>query len=184
MTDEMSELPDRKVLDWLGINAVGIPRYLCPLNLTVNEDSKYDLQIFQQVAELLAATIWAEIIRSASWPYCLAGCSCLLASGRAEFFDDLCFRFEMGSFIAPQIAVTLGLLHGSSARAFFETLLSDPIVQENPKQAVSINEVLSRIGHPVTKNVQASSWDALQLDDAILAEEVVKEHWDFWKTRL
>ena len=124
------KLPDKKVLEWLGSASKGVPYYLCPLNLMWSADGvEHDLNVFRRVAEKLAAEprYWAEIIRDASWRHSLAGCACLLASSRHEFFDELSFRFREGSWIAPQIAVTLGLLHASAARPFLESLLGDPV---------------------------------------------------------
>jgi hypothetical protein len=126
------DLPDKNILEWLGVDSERVPYYLHPLNLVWSkEGAEHDLKHFRQVAEKLEADLdyWAEIIRDAHWRPSLAGCTCLLVSPRHEFFEELCFRFRAGSFIAPQIAVTLGLLHGSAAGPFFESALDDPILR-------------------------------------------------------
>lgn len=141
------QIPDKKVLEWLGTDSKGVPYYLHPLNLVwSNAGVEHDLEIYRRVAEELAKdrAYWAAIIRGASWRHSLAGCTCLLASRRREFFDDLCFRFREGSFIAPQIAVTLGILHGVAARPFLESILDEPSLRRRTKQAVSAHRVLTR----------------------------------------
>ncbi len=179
-------LPDRKVLDWLGIDSRGVPYYLNPLNLVWSDEGvEHDLAVFRGVAERLALDMpyWAEIIRSGSWRHCLAGCTCLLVSSRREFFDDLCFGFRQGSFVAPQISVTLGLLHGSAARPFFESVLGDPALRNRPKESASAYEVLLRLGAQPTHETLNPGTD-LDQGDAMVAEQVVAEHWDFWSERV
>jgi len=180
-------MADRKVFDWLGIDAKRVPYYLHPLNLVwSNEGVEHDLQVYRRVAELLAAepVYWAEIIRESSWRHSLAGCVCLLSSRRHEFFDDLCYRFRAGSFVAPQIAVTLGLLHGPADRPFFELVLNDPALRRSPKQAVSAHRVLLRLGAQPPYDISVSSWSDFERDDAMVADKAVVEHWDFWSSRM
>jgi hypothetical protein len=138
------------------------------------------------VSDRLAADFhyWAEIIRDASWRHSLAGCTCLLVSSRREFFDDLCFRFREGSFIAPQIAVTLGLLHRSAARSFLESALDDPALRGRPKQAVSAHQVLQCLGGQPKHDVTFKDGTTLDRDDARIAEQVAVKHWDFWSKRV
>jgi hypothetical protein len=180
-------IPDMKVVEWLGNDSKGVPYYLHPLNLVWSEAGvDHDLEIFRRVAEKLAGVpaYWAEIIRSAAWRHSLAGCTCLLASQRHEFFDDLCHRFRAGSFIAPQIAVTLGLLHESSARTFFEQFLDDPALRDKPKQAVAAHRVLLHLGAQPAHNISIDTWSEFEHDDAMIGEKVVAAHWDFWSKRV
>jgi hypothetical protein len=180
-------LPDKNVLEWLGVDSRGVPYYLNPLNLVwSSEGVEHDLNVFRQVAEKLGTDLnyWAEIIRAASWRHSLAGCTCLLVSSRHEFFEELSFRFREGSFIAPQIAVTLGLLHGSTARLFLESALDDPILRNRPKQAVAAHQVLLRLGAQPKHNITVEALDAQGRDDAMLADQVVAKHWEFWSGRI
>ena len=90
----------------------------------------------------------------------------------------------MGSFIAPQIAVALGLLHGAAARPFLESTLDEPSPQQRPKEVVSAHRVLVRLGiHPI-REISVDAWPVIERDNAILADKVVAEHWDFWQPRL
>lgn len=178
-------MPDNKVLEWLGNDSKGGPYYLHPLNLVwSNEGVEHDLKLYRQVADKLAADhdYWAEIIRAASWRHSLVGCTCLLVSSRHDFLDDLYFRFREGSFIAPQIAVTLGLLHGSAARPFLESVLNDPALRSRPKQVVSAHRVLLRLGAQAKHEISFEAWR--DQDDAMVAEQVVAKHWEFWANRI
>jgi hypothetical protein len=187
MSNSSSEMADGRVFDWLGLDAKSVPYYLHPLNLVWSDEGvDHDLQIYRRVADLLDAepACWAGIIREASWRHCLAGCACLLASRRHEFFDDLCHRFRAGSFVAPQIAVTLGLLHGAAARPFFESVLGELTLRSSPKQAVSAHRVLLRLGGQSSHEVSVDSWTGFEHDDATMADKIVCEHWSFWSLRV
>lgn len=181
------QLPDKKVFEWLGNDSKGVPYYLCPLNLTwSNEGVDHDLKIFRRVAEQLAAEpeYWAEIIRTVSWRHTLAGCACLLASSRHEFFDDLCFRFREGSWVTPQIAVTIGLLHGAAARSFFESVLGDSVMRNRRRQSVSALRILQRLGANPKDDIALDSGNAADQEEAMVTDEVVAEHWEFWSKRV
>ena len=187
MSSAAPEMADGRVFDWLGLDSKRVPYYLHPLNLVWSDEGvEHDLQIYRRVADLLAAdsAYWAEIVRESSWRHCLAGCTCLLASRRHEFYDDLCYRFRAGSFVAPQIAVTLGLLHGAGARSFFESALDEPAFRRSPKQAVSAHRVLLHLGAQPRHDVSLNSWTEFERDDALLADKVVSEHWSFWSSRV
>jgi hypothetical protein len=178
---------DMRVFEWLGAETNGVPHYLRTLNLVwSDEDVEHDLAIYRRVAERLAGepAYWAEIIRESSWRHCLVGCACLLASARHEFFDDLCYSFRAGSFVAPQIAVTLGLLHASKARPFFESVLEESALRRAPKQAVSAHRVLSCLGADPAHHISVNIWSGFERSDAMVAEKVVAEQWHFWSSRV
>lgn len=180
-------MADRRVFDWLGLDVKGVPYYLHPLNLVWSDEGvEQDLRVYRRVADLLAAdpAYWAEIIREASWRHCLAGCACLLASRKHAFHEELCHRFRAGSFVAPQIAVTLGLLHAAAARLFFESALDDPVLRRSPKQAISAHRVLLRLGVQPHHNIAVDSWSEFERSDAMVADKVVSDHWSFWSGRL
>jgi hypothetical protein len=180
-------MPSTKVFEWLGTDSKGVPYYLHPLNLVWSEAGvEHDMVLYRRVANQLAAdpVYWAEIIRDASWRHSLAGCTCLLASRRSEFFDELCYRFRAGSFVAPQIAVTLGLLHRSSAPSFFKSFLDEPQLRSSPKQCISAHRVLLRLGKQPTHEISVEAWNDYEKGDAKLADEVVTAHWDFWSNRI
>jgi hypothetical protein len=114
----------------------------------------------------------------------LAGCTCLLVSRRHEFFDELCHRFRTGSFVVPQIAVTLGLLHGAAARSFFESFLNEPGLCSHPKQAISAHRVLVRLGAQTKHYISVKDWHNRERDDAMAADQVISAQWDFWSSRV
>ena len=184
--DSTREVPDGRVFEWLGTDAEGVPYYLHPLNLCWSaQGADQDLQIYSRVADLLAAVpdYWAKIIRETNWRHSLVGCTCLLASRRKEFFEELCYRFRAGSWVEPQIAVTLGQLHGTASRAFFESALEEPAFRRKPKQAVSAHRVLLHLGVDPKHDIIVDSWTDFELDDAMIANEVVRAHWSFWSGR-
>ena len=176
-----------RIFDWLGVDSKGVSYHLHPLNLVWSDAGvEHDLQVYRRVADLLSTdkTYWAQIIREPNWRYSLAGCTCLMASRRCEFFDELCYRFREGSFVAPQVAVTLGLLHGAAARSFLERFLDDPAIKQRPKQAVSAHQVLARLGLEPAQKVSVESWTGFERDDAMTADSVVSAHWRFWSDRM
>lgn len=178
---------DMKVFEWLGNDSKGVPYYLHPLNLVWSDAGvEHDLELYRRVADQLAGdpAYWAEIIRDAAWRYSLAGCTCLLASRRHEFFDALCHRFRAGSFVAPQIAVALGLLHSSAARSFFESVLAEPKWRSRPKQAVSAHYALLRLGECPAHEISVDGWRSIEHDDAMVADMVMAAHWNFWSARV
>ncbi len=180
-------MADRRIFEWLGLDGKGVPYWLHALNLVWSDKgADHDLLVYRRTADLLATDIpyWAALIRDPSWRECLAACTCLLASGRKDFFDDLCFRFREGSWVAPQIAVALGLLHGASAKTFLETLLANPGFRKRPKQAISAHHVLLRLGVQPMDDIATESWNTLEQDDAIVAADTVNEQWDFWSTKI
>ena len=181
------QMADGRVFDWLGSDGKSVPYYLHPLNLVWSDKGvEHDLQVYRRVADMLAAdpAYCAEILREASWRHCLAGCACLLASRRREFYDDLCHRFLAGSFIAPQIAVTLGLLHPAAARPLFESVLDDSALRRSAKQAVSAHRVLLRLGVAPLHALAVDSWSGWEREDAMVADKVVSEHWTFWSSKV
>jgi len=174
------------VFDWLGLDAKGVPYHLHLLNLVWSDERvEHDLQIYRRVADWLATdpAYWAEIIRAANWRHCLVGCACLLASRRHEFYDDLCHRFRAGSFVTPQIAVTLGLLDPAQASGFFGSVLDDQHLRRRPKQAMSAHRVLLRLGMQPRHDIVVDSWTKIERDEAVLADKVVGDHWSFWSSR-
>jgi hypothetical protein len=179
-------MPDSRVFEWLGVDSKHVPYYLHPLNLKWSaEGVDHDLQIFRRVAGLLALDpgYWAEIIRS-SWRHSLAGCTCLLASQRCDFFPDLCFRLEARSFVSPQIAVTLGLLHGERACSFLASELDKHEFRRHPKEAVAAHCVLLRLGQRPAYDISPGAWSGFEHDDAVIAEMAVAKHWEFWSSRI
>jgi hypothetical protein len=178
---------EHRIFDWLGSDSQGVSYHLHPLNLAWSpEGMEHDLAIYRGVADRLAQDIdyWSFIIRNPNWRHSLVGCVCLLATKRRQHLEDLRFRFEGCSMVLPQIAVTMGLLHPSEARAAFELVLDTPKLRENPRRLVSAEKALICLGARPESKVTLSGWKDFDRDDAILADRVVKDHWTFWSSRV
>jgi aromatic ring-cleaving dioxygenase len=176
-----------RVFDWLGVDKQGTSYHLHPLNLSWSVDGvDHDLNVYKAVADRLAAdtTYWASIIREPNWRHTLVGCVCLLVTRRPAFFEDLCFRFEAGSFVVPQLAVTLGLLNPERATPFFRQVLSTAELRRHPSKAVSADRALLKLGTREQSEVATEQWKDFERDDAKVAERVVEHHWRFWSERL
>ena len=182
-----SELPDMRIMEWLGTDSKHVPYYLHPLNLVWSDEGvEHDLELYHRVAALLTAepAYWSQLIRADSWRHNLPGCVCLLASRRRDFFDDLCFRFEAGSWVAPQIAVTLGLLYGADARRYFESALGNQAIRSSAKKAISADRVLTQLSAQAANKVSVHEWPEPYLDDAMIADVIVPKWWSFWSARM
>jgi hypothetical protein len=178
---------DGRVFDWLGIDARGHPYYLHGLNLMWSDDGlEHDLSVYRGVAERLSldTAYWSAIIRDNNWRYTLVGCVCLLVSGQRGFFDDLCFRFEGASMVVPQIAVTMAVLHPVEARTYFELVLQTPELRDKPARRVSAERALICLGAREPSEVTLDNWSIMDRDDALVANRVVQQHWDFWRARI
>ena len=173
------------ILSWLGSDSRGVPLYLHPLNLVWSPDgAERDLLSFQRVAVRLHANhaLWSAAIRDTGWRVTLAACVCLIVARERGFFRDLCDTFEQGSWVLPQIAVTLGLLHPIESRRFFEAFLASAH-DRSPKHIVSAQRVLERLGALPNAALSLSRWSGAEADDAATANDVVLRHWEFWSSR-
>lgn len=178
---------DDRVFDWLFAATAETSYYLRLLNLTWSDaGAERDLTFFRGIAERLNAdtAYWSNLIRDVNWRCSLIGCVCLLTIQRQDFFDDLCFRFEMGSMVAPQLAVAIGLLHPAEAVVFFEKILTTPSLLTNPTRRVSAERVLIYLGARQASEVTLQNWNIHEQDYALLADRVVQQHWDFWQPRV
>lgn len=179
--------PDDRVFDWLFAATAETSYHLRLLNLTWSDaGAEHDLATFRGIAERLNAdtTYWSNLIRDVNWRCSLIGCICLLTAQRQDFFDDLCFRFEMGSMIAPQLAVAIGLLHPAEAVVFFQKILATPSLLTNPTRRVSAERVLVYLGTRQSSELTLQDWSIHEKDHALLADQVVQQHWDFWRPRV
>jgi hypothetical protein len=178
---------EKDLYEWLGADSQGIPYHLHPLNLVWSKEGvEHDLQVYRSVTERLRGEpdFWSTILRGAyGWRPTLVGCACLLLGKESGFFDELTECFENGSFVQPQVAVTLGLLHAERARRFCEAFLSFPEFLRAARAVVSAQRVLQRLGALSELEVQLGNWSIDQQDDAALANAVVIKHWSFWSCR-
>ncbi len=182
-----SQRADGRVFDWLGADPCGTPYHLHPLNLVWSEAGvEHDLAIYRGVAERLSSDIpyWSAIIRDRNWRCTLVGCVCLLVAQRRGFFQDLRFRFEAGSMVIPQLAVTMALLDPVDARGYFESVRRTPSLGSHPSRRVSAERAMVCMGFLGASEVTLDGWSFADRDYALLADRVVGQHWDFWRQRL
>jgi hypothetical protein len=92
--------------------------------------------------------------------------------------------FECGSIVQPQLAVTLGLLDPIEAPPIFRLLLEEPKIAASGRAAVSAQRALQLLGELGETDVRLSGWPLDQQDEATLADRVVRQHWDFWSSRV
>ncbi len=176
-----------RIFEWLGNDTKGVPYHLHPLNLSwSNEGVEHDLAVYRNVAERLAldTAYWSAIIREDNWRFSLIGCVCLLVSRRTDFFDDLRFPFEEGSWVIPQLAVTMALLHPVEASACFESVLETPELRDHPQRCVCAELLLIRLRKREESMVTLDGWGVADRDRALIANHVVKRQWDFWNNRV
>ena len=158
-----------------------LPGYLAWLNLRW-EPEGFDHHIAQlnRASAFLASDVrlWAAAIRDQNWRSSLVGSACVLATRNRSLLDDLACRFYDGSFVAPQIAVAIGMIHPLEAR----TILSDRLdaLKSDPKRFVAAQTVLARIGHLTESEIALTGWSELDQDEAEIGHAVVCGHWDFW----
>ena len=179
----------REFFEWLGKDSLGVPYYLHLLNHRWSPNGvEHDLQVYRSAADRLRTEpdLWASILRGAlSWRGTLVGCACLLLTRERGFLSELTEVFEHGSMVQPQIAVTIALLHPAEARIFFEEFLRSAKPQISARAVVSAQRVLQRLGALADSDVRLSGWaNERQTDDALLANQVAIQHWDFWASRL
>ena len=178
---------DGRVFDWLGTDTNGTPYHLHPLNLVWSDAGvEHDLGVFRSVAQRLAAdtSYWSAIIRDTNWRHSLVGCVCLLVSQHRGCFEDVWFRFQAGSMVIPQLAVTMGLLHPPEARAAFELVLDTPRLRDHPQRRVSAERALVCMGMRPESEFTVDGLSIIDRDYAVLADRLVQQQWAFWSNRV
>ena len=76
------------------------------------------------------------LIRHRDWRRTIVGCSAALLVRDARFLDDLLYRFREYSWVSPQLAVALGIVHPVEAVAEFEALLGEAAGSDRPEEVV------------------------------------------------
>lgn len=170
------------VLGWLGRDSAGASYHLVPLNLTWSAAGvDADLAVFAGVAGRLASDpdLWSLLLRERNWRYTLVGCVCLLVSGNLEHWEDLCWRFEEGSWVSPQLLVTMGLLHPEQTRTWLSRWLDGDARDRTAKSYGAALVVRDRL------EPDASSPADRRLEgEAAEGASVAEEQWDFWSQRV
>src|SRR5262249_22607858 len=89
--------------------------------------------------------VWSALIRAVNWRFTLVGCVCALVEWADRFYADLAYRFQTGSWVSPQVAVTLGLLHPRSAVQLLSDFLEPPLAHQHPKALAAAQVVLGHL---------------------------------------
>lgn len=189
MTHEIDNILLAKLLAPVHQEKDGAGDYLRALNLYwIDGGSESDLNSFKVVAARLQQhrEYWVHLLRRGSWRQRIVGCTCLLVTRQAGFFRDLCPSLEYGvDWLAPQIAVTMGVVYPSDAAAFMTDFLNrKSLTDTSSKTLVSIEQVASLLGIREPSECGSERWDdGYEASDALIAYSVVHNHWKFWTDR-
>ncbi len=182
----MDHSPDRDpnvVLRWLGRDSAGAAYHLAPLNLTWSSAGvEADLAVFEGVARRLSSDpeLWSVLLKEPNWRFTLVGCVCLLVQGSREHFADLSWRLEQGSWVAPQLAVTMGLLNPELAGPALRELLEGGALEGQGRSMGAVRFVLERLEPSCPEPAHAAQGQ----EDALEGARVAQKLWDFWRGRL
>jgi hypothetical protein len=198
---------DPKVFKWLGADERGVGRYLHWLNLCLGPNEEMDLSCLRSTAGRLEAepSYWSEVIRDRNWRYTLVGCACLLISHQRGFYQDMAYRFEEGSWVLPQIAVALLLLHPKESGALFREAMNPENRSKRFYQAACAERGLVLLGELPESQTMLAGKEAksmeeyfvlekqmkeeygltgLKVEQGLTALRVMREHWEFWKGKM
>ncbi len=120
-----------KVLDRLAVAASSHLPYCVLRNLTDYEICQSTLAALVEIhrSHESDSDLWSTLIRFRNWRYTIVGCTAVVATRDARFFDDLAWRFTQGSFVEPQLAAALVVVHGRASEDFFTRLLQSGAFQ-------------------------------------------------------
>jgi hypothetical protein len=134
---------------------------------------------------------WRALIRHPDWRHTIAGCSAALLVRDDRFLDDLLYRFQQGSWVSPQLAVALGIVHAIEAVAEFEPLLGEAAGSIDPKRLFSAYAVLKLLGRDATGAFEARDLFRRSRDESVgtsplaygafIALGAVHGLWAFWR---
>ena len=193
----LKTMPDNKVFDWLGNDSDDVPNYLHLLNLYWKKDVKEELKLFREAARILLnePEYLRQMIRTIFWRHTLVACVSVILLEAKEFCADLKEGFEKRNFVAPQIAVTLGLICPDNSIDYLsevvqkakpipnaENFMRDSTIHTDPKRIVAAQTVLSKI-NPKLANKPAKSdvfQEHLKHPDGEIGASVAEHHWEFW----
>ena len=74
---------------------------------------------------------WGVLIGAQNWRHTRVGVAAVLLTRETGLFEDLLYRFRQGSWVAPQLAVALGLVH--EAVAELEGAIRGPVRKRSPR---------------------------------------------------
>ncbi len=171
-----------EVLSWLGRDSAGASYHLAALNLTWSAaGAEEDLAAFAGVAQRLAddPELWSTLLRESNWRFTLVGCFCLMVSGNRNHWEDLAWRFDQGTWVAPQLAVTMGLLHPAETREALSRLVDGGGLPDATKGYGAALVVRGRLDPEITEPA-----DRRLEGDAAEGASVAEAQWAFWSERI
>ena len=134
---------------------------------------------------------WGALIRHRDWRHTIVGCSAALLARDGRFLDDLLDRFRRGSWVSPQLAVALGIVHPAEAVAEFEPMIVVGAASCDPKRTFSAYTVLKLLGRGSAEAFEAGDMFRESggengvmsplAREADFAVDTVKNLWVFWK---
>jgi hypothetical protein len=167
-----------EVLSWLGRDSAGASYPLVALNLTWSAQGvQADLAAFEGVAQRLVddPELWSALLRETNWRFTLVGCVCLLVSDNQDHWEDLAWRFDQGTWISPQLAVTMGLLHPTETLELLARLLEEGALSDSSKGYGAALVVRARLDPDITEPA-----DLRLVGDAAEGASVAEAQWAFW----
>jgi hypothetical protein len=187
---------DDTVFQWLGEGSPPDPRsYLRLLGPGQGELARRAFANLETVSTRLRdrPDYWRELIRARNWRYTLVGYAALMAVRETRFLDDLLYRYREGSWVAPQLAVALGLVHPAETLTEFEAVIREPEAWTDVKPVFSAYAVLKLMGCEVVREFEASdlfrrahtasTMTSHEIQDSRVGIDVVHSHWKFWTSR-
>jgi hypothetical protein len=182
---------DSRLLDWLGVDERGIGYHLYFLTLRFTK-SPEALARLRETAHQLEhePDYWQQIIDSSVWRPQLVGCCALLITQNRAYLPALISGIRRHTFVSPQMAVTLGLLHPADTLPYLEQLLLSPNIYADPKRTTAVYQALSKLGSSA-----ATAFDAVAFRenppsgyseshwrmDCDVGMGVTHAHWEAWR---
>lgn len=186
---------DDEVFEWLGEGLSPSLPYLQLLHPNQSERGRRVLANLRVVVSRLRnrPEYWRELIRAQNWRHTIIGCSAVLMVREARFLDDLLYRFDQGSWVAPQLAIALGLVHPAEAVTELEGVIRQHDSSADFKRVFSAYAVLKLMGREIVQEFEASdlfrrsqiesTGTSLLAQDSLVAVNVVHSQWDFWTSQ-
>ena len=178
---------DLDVFTWLKEASGQDTLYLNPLNLMWSDQGpEHDLSFYSSISERLDANrkYWAQLISENSWRENLVGCVCIIMARPDYLFSELSSRFCRGSFVSPQICMTMGIVYPEQSEPYLSNYISElRACAGKGKQISSAYSVLHKLNIQNNTEPEFVKLEALDQDNAVLAKDIVNSQWEFWASR-
>lgn len=118
---------ETNILNWLGEMTDEPTYYLRALNLTWDESEvESAMAIYGKLAQRINGVprLFDELLTCRNWRESLTVYMCLMVTEDRHYFDKLTNHFVQGSFVSPQIAVALSVLHKDQCLQLFQDCLT------------------------------------------------------------